>query len=209
VRAAATLAEGFQRPDGFDLETHWAAYQRDYEQRIFKDSATIRLSADGRSLLFLIGTAAARAGHAAMQPPDADGWTRTTIPIESVRHAHHALMQLGADVVVLEPAGLRELVAASARAMAQRYERSPAGGGGSADRATPSAAGPPPAAGADPDGSAESVGTPGAPDGAGPLGSVGADRSAPADSSPPRTAASIGNSSRTRRRCLDIDLNRK
>lgn len=121
VQAAAVLDESFERPRGFDLETHWTGYQRDYEQRVFRDTATIRLSADGRQLLFLIGAAAARAGHAAMSEPDADGWTITTIPTESVKHAHHALLQLGADVEVLAPPELRELVAASGRALAERY----------------------------------------------------------------------------------------
>ncbi len=128
VRTAAVLDQGFERPAGFDLEQHWAEYQRDFEQRVFRATATIRLSAAGRSLLFLIGTAAARAGHAAMQPPDEQGWTQTVIPIESVRHAQHALMQLGADVEVLEPAELRELVAGSAQAMAARYAGSSDGG---------------------------------------------------------------------------------
>lgn len=133
VRSAAVRDEGFERPDGFDLEKHWADYQREYEQRIFRATATIRLSPDGRSLLFLIGSAAARAGHAAMQPADADGWARTVVPIESVRHAHHALMQLGADVEVIEPAELRALVAGSAGEMARRYAGwSDGGGGGSA-----------------------------------------------------------------------------
>ncbi|MFN2519203.1 MAG: helix-turn-helix transcriptional regulator [Jatrophihabitantaceae bacterium] len=123
VRTAVVLDETFERPDGFDLATHWADYQREYEQRIFRATARIRLSADGRSLLFLIGTAAAHAGHAAMEPADSEGWARTTVPIESVRHAHHALMQLGADVEVLEPTELRELVEGSARAIAHRYVR--------------------------------------------------------------------------------------
>jgi predicted DNA-binding transcriptional regulator YafY len=130
VRSAVVLDQRFERPADFDLETHWAQYQRDYERRIFHATATIRLSPDGRSLLFLIGTAAARAGHAAMEPPDADGWARTVVPIESVRHAQHALMQLGPDVEVLEPAELRELVAASAHAMTRRYAGSSGGEGG-------------------------------------------------------------------------------
>jgi predicted DNA-binding transcriptional regulator YafY len=121
VHAAAVLDEGFERPAGFDLETHWGDYQREYEERIFRGTATIRLNEAGRQFLFLIGSPAARAGHTAMSKPGADGWTTTTVPIESVRHAHHALMQLGADVEVLEPAELRELVAASGRAMAGRY----------------------------------------------------------------------------------------
>lgn len=122
VHAAAVLDEEFERPAGFDLETHWTAYQRDYEQRVFRDTATIRLSAAGRQLLFLVGAATARAGHAAMSEPDADGWAVTTIPTESVRHAHHALLQLGAEVEVLAPDALRELMAASARALAECYE---------------------------------------------------------------------------------------
>ncbi|WP_338182546.1 WYL domain-containing protein [Jatrophihabitans sp.] len=119
--AAAALDEPFERPAGFELERYWADYQRDYEERIFQGTATIRLSEGGRQLLFLIGSPAARAGHAAMGEADSAGWAETEVPIESVRHAHHALLQLGDDVEVLAPAELRELVAASGRALAARY----------------------------------------------------------------------------------------
>jgi predicted DNA-binding transcriptional regulator YafY len=64
----------------------------------------------------------ARAGRDAMGEPDADGWARTTLPIESTRHALHALMQLGPDVEVLEPPELRDLVATAARELARRYD---------------------------------------------------------------------------------------
>jgi predicted DNA-binding transcriptional regulator YafY len=128
VRAAASLEQGFRRPDGFDLQEHWSAYQRDYERRIFSGTATIRLSPAGRQLLFLIGSPAARAGHAAMEPVDADGWARTTVPIESVPHAQHALLQLGPDVEVLAPADLRVAMARAARATVRRYEESGEGG---------------------------------------------------------------------------------
>jgi predicted DNA-binding transcriptional regulator YafY len=43
------------------------------------------------------------------------------VPIESIRHGHHALMQLGEHVEVLEPAELRDLIAASARRLVARY----------------------------------------------------------------------------------------
>jgi predicted DNA-binding transcriptional regulator YafY len=128
VRSIAVLDETFDRPAGFDLQRHWADYQRDYEQRIFRDRATIRLSPAGRELLFLLGSATARAGLATIGEPDADGWARTTVPIESIRHAHHALLQLGAEVEVEEPAQLRELVHASALAMARRYDSGSSGG---------------------------------------------------------------------------------
>lgn len=131
VLTATALAQSFDRPGGFDLERHWTDYQRDYEQRLFRGSATVRLSKQGRQMLFLIGSVAARAAHAVMQPPDDSGWATTTLPIESVRHATHALLQLGGDVEVLEPVELREALIETAAAMTARYE--PSGGGGSAD----------------------------------------------------------------------------
>jgi predicted DNA-binding transcriptional regulator YafY len=122
VREALTLDETFERPDDFDLQAHWADYQLDYARRVFRGSATVRLSPAGRELLFLLGPIVARAGRDAMGEPDADGWARTTLPIESTRHALHALMQLGADVEVLEPPELRDLVATAARELARRYD---------------------------------------------------------------------------------------
>lgn len=121
VEAATALDESFHRPVGFDLQQHWQEYQQDYERRLFRSTATIRLSADGRQLLFLIGSIAARAGHAAMGPVDANGWATTTVPIESIKHATHQLMQLGPDVDVLEPAELRAAIAGAATAMARHY----------------------------------------------------------------------------------------
>lgn len=124
VHLAAALDAPFERPAGFDLERHWQDYQRGYQDRVYRERALVRLSPAGRELLFLLGTVAARAARAAMQPADAHGWARTTVPIESVRHASHALLQLGAEVEVLEPAPLRAEVAAIARRMAHRYVES-------------------------------------------------------------------------------------
>jgi len=131
MRAVTVSDEIFERPEAWDLQAHWRSYQDDYEQRLFKDTATIRLSPAGRQLLFLIGSLAARAGHGALEPSDDDGWATTTIPIESVRHAQHALLQLGADVEVLAPRELREAVARSARAMVARYGAASERGGAS------------------------------------------------------------------------------
>jgi predicted DNA-binding transcriptional regulator YafY len=121
VEAATALDELFERPLDFELQEHWRDYQQDYERRLFRSSATIRLSADGRQLLFLIGSIAARAGHAAMGPEDAAGWASTNVPIESVKHATRQLMQLGAEVEVIEPIELRLAIARAARAMTACY----------------------------------------------------------------------------------------
>jgi predicted DNA-binding transcriptional regulator YafY len=121
VHAAALRDETFERPAGFDLEAFWAEYQRGYEKRVYSETALVRLAPQGRELLFLVGPIAARRARAEMSEPDADGWVTTRIPLESVRHGHHALLQLGEHVDVLEPAELRELIGATARALAARY----------------------------------------------------------------------------------------
>lgn len=121
IREVETLDETFERPAGFDLREHWADYQRDYAERVYRDQATVRLSPAGRELLFLVGTIAARAARSAMSAPDDDGWVTTTVPIESVRHGQHALLQLGAEVEVLDPPQLRELMARTAHDLAARY----------------------------------------------------------------------------------------
>lgn len=121
VHTAAVRDEDFARPGDFDLEAFWADYQRGYERRVYRESASVRLSPAGRELLFLVGPVAARRARAQLSEPDADGWATTQVPIESVRHGHHALLQLGEHVDVLEPVELRKLIAESARALAARY----------------------------------------------------------------------------------------
>lgn len=121
VHEATMLDESFDRPEGFDLQEHWADYQRDYASRVYRANATVRLSPAGRELLFLLGPIVARAAWEGMNEPDADGWTTTTLPIESQRHALHALLQLGPDVEVLDPPDLRALIAETARATAEQY----------------------------------------------------------------------------------------
>lgn len=121
VQAAAAREQTFDRPAGFDLAGFWTHYQRDYEQRVYRESAQIRLSPRGRELLFLLGTAPARRARAGLGEPDGDDWATTTLPIESHQHALHALLQLGEHVEVLGPPQLRELVATAARRTAERY----------------------------------------------------------------------------------------
>ncbi len=121
VHTASVRDDEVEPVPGFELAAYWARYQREYEQRMYRDDAVVRLSPAGRQLLFLLGSEPARRARAEMGPPEADGWVRTRVPIESVQHAHHALMQLGEHVEVLEPAELRARIAASVGDLARRY----------------------------------------------------------------------------------------
>lgn len=122
VLSLDVLDETFPRPEGFDLAATWAAWAADFEQRLHRAEATVRLAPAALDRIpYLMTRAMNRNVAAALGPPDPDGWTTVTLPIESVRHAHAEFLKLGSDVEVLAPAPLRELMAGSARAMAALY----------------------------------------------------------------------------------------
>jgi predicted DNA-binding transcriptional regulator YafY len=60
---------------------------------------------------------------ASAEPPDADGWVRAVIPVESLRQAELDLLRLGAEAEVLAPAELRARLAETTAALAALYQR--------------------------------------------------------------------------------------
>ncbi|MEU8124977.1 WYL domain-containing protein [Spirillospora sp. NPDC049024] len=122
VLTLRALPGHFDRPHGFDLAAYWAAYAERFEADAYREYATVKLSPDGltRSQILLPPTMA-RAALDTATPPGPDGWVHATLPIESVRHAHVEFLKLGADVEVVDPPHLRDMIAATARAITARY----------------------------------------------------------------------------------------
>jgi predicted DNA-binding transcriptional regulator YafY len=121
------LATRFERPDGFDLGAYWCGYLADFDVRRHRAIAEVRLSPHGAERLAhlmdqAVGAAAERHGE-----PDADGWVRTRIPIETIEHAMSELLRLGADVEVLAPLELRRRIAEVGAALVRVYQTGPAG----------------------------------------------------------------------------------
>lgn len=117
------LDETFERPADFDLARTWAAWAVDFERRLHRDEATVRLAPAALNRIpHLMTRAMARGIGDAIGPPGADGWTTVTVPIESIRHAHAEFLRLGADIEVLAPAELRALMRSTARSMSSLYE---------------------------------------------------------------------------------------
>ncbi|MFJ3443720.1 helix-turn-helix transcriptional regulator [Streptomyces sp. NPDC086081] len=110
LRLSATDEE-FARPEDFDLAGYWESYQRDFHRRLRTDRAVVRL-APGVTL-----PGAAQDESA----PEADGWRRVTVRIESVDHAHAEFLRLGTGIEVLEPPELRARIARTAAELAARY----------------------------------------------------------------------------------------
>ncbi|MBU1377500.1 MAG: WYL domain-containing protein [Alphaproteobacteria bacterium] len=106
IQALELAPETFERPAAFDLPAYWQAWVRDFEARLYKGEATLRLSPAGLKAICNISPAAERAARAATDV-DAAGWARVVVPIESIENAASDFLKLGADAEVLAPPDLR------------------------------------------------------------------------------------------------------
>ncbi|TDP91133.1 helix-turn-helix transcriptional regulator [Labedaea rhizosphaerae] len=120
MRAVVVTDDPFTRPAGFDLAGFWAGTAAHLKERLYHRSAVVRLSPSGRKLLFLLGPVVRR--DAEELATDAEGWCTMRIPMETLQHGVHAILQLGAEAEVLEPPELRAKIATEVRKLAARYE---------------------------------------------------------------------------------------
>ncbi|GAA4871938.1 helix-turn-helix transcriptional regulator [Actinomycetospora straminea] len=117
-----TLDVRFERPEGFDLWKYWHQRTQELTDALYQAEATVRFSPQALELASVVLTPhTARALTEGTWPADADGWVEAVIPIESIAHARHELLALGADVEVLAPLALREQMAGVAHALAGMY----------------------------------------------------------------------------------------
>jgi predicted DNA-binding transcriptional regulator YafY len=121
---AEVLDEPFERPDDFDLAGHWAASSEAFEQVVQTVEVialvdreyfpSLRHCTDRRSWERLEATSR-------QLPVTDDGRVEVRFPAETVEVALHQLLPMGAHLEVLEPPELRERLAATGRALAERY----------------------------------------------------------------------------------------
>ena len=112
------LDEEFAVPAGFDLARYWQGYLEEFRAFLHRGDAVVRLAPAAAARL---SGAAARA-LAETGVPEAGGWIRAVVPIESVEQACREFLGFGAEVEVLEPVALRDRLAATARAIAALYQ---------------------------------------------------------------------------------------
>ena len=118
---AVMLDEKFVRPREFDLPGHWQASSSAYEAGLYNETADIRVSEEGFSKLEALGPTVIEAARKTATKPDADGWLRCAVPIESVSVGARDLLRLGEDVEVIGPPALRHEMADLLAAMLERH----------------------------------------------------------------------------------------
>lgn len=121
IRTLTLTGETFKRPRDFDLGAYWQAATRRFEAGLYSGTAQLRVSPRGMKLLKASGAAVTESVERCARPADASGWTRVTIPIESVEHATSQLLELGCDAQVLRPPALRKNITETLRRMAVLY----------------------------------------------------------------------------------------
>jgi predicted DNA-binding transcriptional regulator YafY len=121
IKTLNLLEAPARRPPRFDLAKYWVQASKEFEARLLKDRATVKLSPRGRRLLQDISPAAAEAVEADHRPCKPNGWIKATIPVEADEIAARQLLYLGADMEVLEPRELRMTIATLARNVSAAY----------------------------------------------------------------------------------------
>ncbi|MFJ2593711.1 helix-turn-helix transcriptional regulator [Streptomyces erythrochromogenes] len=119
--AVDTAEDGFERPAGFQLAAYWQESTDRLDAALRRQTAQLRLSPRGRQLLPMQFGAAGTRALADAGPPDADGWVRISLAVESETIAVGDLLRLGTEAEVLGPPELRRALAETVTALADRY----------------------------------------------------------------------------------------
>ena len=121
IQALDVTTQRFTRPPRFDLAAYWSEWAKDFEARLYRDTAIVRFSPRGTQRLQVLAPAVAASARRTARKPDKRGWVRAEIPIESISHAAGELLKFGADVEAIAPEALRERLRSISSEMASLY----------------------------------------------------------------------------------------
>jgi predicted DNA-binding transcriptional regulator YafY len=108
IQALTVFEETFEIPAGFSLAGYWDEACRQFEQRLHRSVATVRVHEDAMSRLDMVGSVIAEAVRGA--ECDAGGWRCASIPIENIDHAAKLLLCLAPGIIVVAPEQLRDKI---------------------------------------------------------------------------------------------------
>ena len=123
--AVDTTEEVFERPTGFDLAAYWQDSSRRLEAALHQGTALLRISPRAQRLLPMHFGAVGKRALEGAGPPDQQGWVQVEMTVEAQAVAVSDLLRLGAEAEVLGPPELRQAVADTVTALANRYRTVP------------------------------------------------------------------------------------
>ena len=116
--AAEVMDEHFTRPPDFDLPSYWEVSCAEFKAKIPRHPVRVRISPAGFRHL--------PQSQTVDQPsPIGAQWQEMTLTFEAWHEARTALMSLGAEVEVLEPADLRQSIQDLAAQIVAFYQKAP------------------------------------------------------------------------------------
>jgi predicted DNA-binding transcriptional regulator YafY len=109
VVSVTALEASFERPSEFVLAAFWEQWSRSFEEQLPRVAVTVRVAEDVRRWL--------------PGEPRVDEDGRAVVAFAHLGDAYRELLRFGSQVEVLEPAELRERIAATSREVAAMYGR--------------------------------------------------------------------------------------
>ena len=130
VARVTTTDERFERPEHFDLATFWTESSAAYERDTPRVEIVLRLAADRLPRLRDVIGERPYDTLVRLDEPDPDGWLRVRVTLDWPTEAASQVLAVGPGCELLEPADLRERVAAQAWRVASQYgDHAPVDGG--------------------------------------------------------------------------------
>jgi predicted DNA-binding transcriptional regulator YafY len=122
VTSVRDLDEEVERPEDFDLASHWASASSAFLDTMPTFAVKARIQRHAlRYLRQVVGPNQATSALEAAGEAEAEGWVTVDLMMEHVDHALYELIRFGDSCEVLEPPELRDRMAATAQAMAANY----------------------------------------------------------------------------------------
>lgn len=121
IKTLSVLEETFVRPADFDLAAFWTASTAQFERDVLVGEAHLKVTRRGRGRLMDISSAIRQVVEALPERFDDEGWMELCVPIEEYGWASREILRMGAEVQVLGPADLRQLVGDMVRTIAGFY----------------------------------------------------------------------------------------
>jgi len=123
IEEAKILEQPSERPPDFDLADYWNASTKRFQEGWQKCPATLRLEPRAAGWVKSWHMVSPKQAE---EKPDAEGWITLSVQFDHENEARFFVLGLGSRVEVIEPASLRERVAAEVEKMVERARKSDA-----------------------------------------------------------------------------------